>query len=280
MPQTVIIPYNQPSVFASIADGPQSLRLALVRPDSPPPGVAGFLFDIDEDSMVELSADITDHYVENNTALQDHIALRPVEIETNGCVGELVQFANNGLVGDQPPGQAPATLADNPDMTPELTLGADEQVALNTAVDASEAAGVVDTNTLAGFFGHSSIQPPEITRQSNALLYFFELREARMLFTLETPWGFWTNMAILSIQVKQGRESKYQSDFTVRFKQVSLADSPSITLGSLPRPEEAAGRQVGNAAAAAPVSKGTLGSVVLLDAAKLRKIFPNGTTIR
>ncbi len=265
MPGTVIIPYNQPSVFASVANGPASLRTALVRPDSPPPGVAGFLFDIEEDSMVELSSDITDHYVENNTALQDHIALRPVEIETNGCVGELVQLGDNGLVGDQPPGQAPATLEDNPDMTPELTPEAEQNRVLNDAVDESTAAGIVDTNTLAGYFGHSSPQPPQITRQSNALLYFFELREARMLFTVETPWGFWINMAISNITVKQGKDSKYQSDFTVRFKQISFADSPTITLGEISKPEDNAGRSAGNAAAAAPVAKGTLGSVTLIN---------------
>lgn len=275
MPQTIIIPYNKPSVFAPLTTGPQSdvLRTALVRPQNPPAGIAGFLFDIEEDSMVELGSDITDHFVESNVALQDHIALRPVEIETNGCVGELVFPPDNELVGDQTPGQQPVVLFDNSDLTPELSPVATLIYAESVTVDASSANGVIDTNTLAGFFGHQSIQPPEITRQSNALLYFFQLREARILFTIETPWGFWTNMAILNIHVRQGKDSKFQSDFTVRFKQISIADSPTVTLGNL------AGRAQGNAAAASPAQNGTLGagSPVLLDADKLRKILGTRT---
>ena len=120
----------------------------------------------------------------------------------------------------------------------------------------SENFGVVNSGSRAGYFGSLSQQPPRVTRQSNALLYFYQLREARVLFSIETPWGFWSNMAIMNIHVRQGKESKYQSDFTVRFKQISIANSPTVTLGNL------AGRAQGNAAAAAPAQNGTLGARV------------------
>ncbi len=255
MPQTTIIPYGPASVFDPLVPASAvALRTALVRPQNPPPGVAGFLFDIDEDSMVEMASDITDHFVENNTALQDHIANRPVEIETNGCVGELVAFPDNSLSTIAATNAIPDALPDNADITPELTPEAQQNLDLSDAVDASANAGVADTNSLAGYFGVNSPQPPQITRQSNALLYFYQLRQARILFSVETPWGFWNNMAIQNISVKQGRESKFQSDFSVRFKQISIAESPAVTLGNL------AGRAAGNAAAEAPTAVGTMGS--------------------
>lgn len=48
------------------------------------------VFDIAKDWTVELSSNITDYYVENNTPVQDHIALAPKRITISGYQGELV----------------------------------------------------------------------------------------------------------------------------------------------------------------------------------------------
>lgn len=77
--------------------------LALVRPNNPPEGIAGFLFDIVGDETIDLESEITDHFVENNTAIQDQIALRPEIITVSGIVAELT---NAGLA--KPPFNPPA----------------------------------------------------------------------------------------------------------------------------------------------------------------------------
>ena len=43
-------------------------------------GVGGFVFDSEGDTTVNLSADITDHYLEDNTSVQDHIAIKPKRV--------------------------------------------------------------------------------------------------------------------------------------------------------------------------------------------------------
>ena len=53
---------------------------AIVRPQNPPAGISGFLFDVAEDDEFSLQSEITDHYVEDNSAMQDNWAIRPEEI--------------------------------------------------------------------------------------------------------------------------------------------------------------------------------------------------------
>ena len=52
-------------------------------------GIQGFVFDIPLENAVTLHASITDHYVEENYAIQDHISLEPLRIRASGRVGEL-----------------------------------------------------------------------------------------------------------------------------------------------------------------------------------------------
>jgi len=52
-------------------------------------GISGFVFDIREDENITLKADITDHFVEDNSTIQDHISLKPIKISLRGFVGDL-----------------------------------------------------------------------------------------------------------------------------------------------------------------------------------------------
>ena len=54
-------------------------------------GIAGFQFDIFEEHKSELQAEITDHFVEDNSTRQDHIAIKPERFTLRGFVGELVE---------------------------------------------------------------------------------------------------------------------------------------------------------------------------------------------
>ena len=53
-------------------------------------GLGGFLFDAEGESTARLNAEITDHYTEDNRAVQDHIAIHPTRITLKGYVGEIV----------------------------------------------------------------------------------------------------------------------------------------------------------------------------------------------
>ena len=57
--------------------------------------INGFLFDIVGKIQHDLDSDSTDHYVEDNTAVQDHIALKPEKITLVYYHGEVSDVSNN-----------------------------------------------------------------------------------------------------------------------------------------------------------------------------------------
>lgn len=354
-----IIPSDAISVLDVVSSLSTLDQKAIIRPNNPPPGIAGFLFDIPEDEWVELASVITDHYVENNTAVQDNIALEPERVTVRGLVAELVMSA--------PPPQeaAPVTnpLPDNVPMTPPLTAGSTSSIlssagigqlaktiaksaalgvlarkapgitsavkafgpqivagaqgrvttALTSAVrylqlptsltalltpmislpaDVQSAVGVIQrvlpktagavlgaiktpltpasqqllggasaqanattgqNNSLSQVYQAKQPTPPKQTRQSSAFLYFYALWQGRQLFSVETPWGIWTNMAIQSLRAEQRGESRTVTGFTVVFKKIRIADTVSVQIGQL------AGRNAFQTAASAPTQNGNVG---------------------
>lgn len=102
-----IIPSSRPSIYDVI---PSLSKLgdgrAIVRPDNPPVGIAGFIFDIDDETEMALRSEITDHWTEENVAIQDHIALLPEEITVRGLVAEVVAVQEEPGATPAQPGQA------------------------------------------------------------------------------------------------------------------------------------------------------------------------------
>jgi len=88
-----IIPSEEQGIYVGLANTPEGA--ALVTPENLPLGVAGFLFDIEGEEIFELRSDITDHYVEDNTTIQDQWGRLPERITLNGYVGELVGYLSN-----------------------------------------------------------------------------------------------------------------------------------------------------------------------------------------
>ena len=61
-------------------------------------GIKGWVFDIPIRESLDLSADITDHFVESGSFISDHIVIKPVRIALTGLIGELV-FEGGGVAG-------------------------------------------------------------------------------------------------------------------------------------------------------------------------------------
>lgn len=222
---------------------------AIVRPNNPPYGVAGFIFDIVLDDEVNLTSDITDHYIENNTAIQDQIALRPETITLRGVVAELVKRT-------PPPNTASRTTNPLPqvaELTPEFTLGA-AQALVDLAVQERERArAAVASQSLYNLYQNRAATQPNQTRQSSAFLYFRSLWKSRELFTVETPWGYFTSMAIESLRVFQDETTKYATEFTITFKKIRVARDITVEVGQL------AGRNAPQRAASQPSQNGNVG---------------------
>lgn len=197
-------------------------------------GLGGFVFDVQGEAHAQLGADITDHYTEDNRALQDHIAIKPKRITLKGYVGELVYAPNGGsptsalqqvtqklttISGYLPVLSAAATQAQQALANPTsstLTLNSIE----GALPSAANIYGLVK-NAL-GAFG-------DMQNQQNAYNYFDSCRQQAILMGIQTPWEFLTNMAVETIEAIQYEESIFISDFSVTFKQIRIAQTKTAT---------------------------------------------------
>lgn len=191
-------------------------------------GIAGFVFDIADDDIIELDADITDHYVENGTSIQDHIALRPERVTVRGLVGEYRHIVDDNQTTLQKATKKLTTLASYlPPLSQAATAiykgleGKNESAAL-TALTNSTVSNIGNT-AMDLFKAYKNINIPQ-TEQQKAFIYFEALRNARALFTIQTPFRYYTDMAVESIRATQGGNTRDQSEFEVSFKKVRFVN--------------------------------------------------------
>lgn len=57
-------------------------------------GIAGFKFHVPETEQVQFENEITDHYIETGSTIQDHVAQRPITITLTGLVGDYFYSVN------------------------------------------------------------------------------------------------------------------------------------------------------------------------------------------
>lgn len=192
------------------------------------------LFHYEGENTATVESDITDHYVEDNTAIQDQIALRPVLITTQGFIGELNDIPPNKVF--QVAKLVANKLTTINAYTPALSITA--LIAYNEAVFAYETAANLLNNAVSsynsitgnGSSGTTVIQgdgvtenfPPQ-TQQQKYYQQFYSYWSTRTLFTVQTPWAIFTDMAIKSMKAVQSAETNVITDFEITFKQMRFA---------------------------------------------------------
>ena len=209
----------------------------------PTSGINGFVFDFLGEEEVTFESDITDHYVEDNTAIQDQISLKPETITTHGFIGEL---------NDVPP----AALAILQAAANKLTaigayapqLSATALIAYNDAFEAYQtAANVANTaisawssigNAISGSDGQSVIGSSGLTGgldgisnqnlQQTYFQQFYYYWRNRVLFTVQTPWAVFQNMAILRLRAVQDETTNTITDFEITFKMIRVASTDAL----------------------------------------------------
>jgi hypothetical protein len=254
MPNTV--PTDSPSIFEALAtlqtSNPPAYN-AIVRPNNPPAGIGGYLFDIPGDEEVRLRSAISRHYVESNTPISDHITLEPEMITLRGVVAELA----NGLPATPTQAPAPNPLPVLPAMSPGLTPGQQQTASATAPTQGEQASGLYQ-------YYLSGSPAGSLTRQTNAFLFFQQAWWGRQLMSVETPWGIFLNMAIADLRVVQSKETKYLSDFTVILEKIRVAGEATVNAGQL------AGR---NALQQAPVSQNGAAGQVTPTAAQAAALY-------
>lgn len=185
-------------------------------------GAGGFVFDLQGESMATLSADITDHYSEDNRALQDHIAIKPKKITLKGYVGELIfngSGSDNSFLA-QPTQKLTEISAFLPELSSAATqiqeLIGDPTASTITLSSASDIYSLVKNSI--GAFGNTQ-------NQQGAYQFFAACQLEGILMGIQTPWEFLSNMAVEIIVAIQSEDSIFMTDFAVTFKQIRIAST-------------------------------------------------------
>lgn len=216
---------------------PQNKPVNNGSPGQQPPAI---LFNYEGEQTVTLQSEITDHYIEDNTAINDQIALRPETITTHGYIGELNDVTPFGL-------QTVKALADKltaiSAYTPAISQTA--VIAYNTAFQLYQVAAnaantaVAAWSTITGTGGDSVINGNGITvnrnqsKQQVAFQQFYGYWKNRTLFTVQTPWAIFQNMAIQSLRAVQDAETRVITDFEVTFKILRFANTVTSNSGNI-----------------------------------------------
>lgn len=189
-------------------------------------GIGGFLFDISGDQTVNLQAEITDHTIEDNSQIQDHITLKPKKITLRGYVGEVVYKDVSGFSGIA--SKLTGKLSAITGLAPNLTKGMDQYIGkIGALANKGDYYYNLISNKLSGItsiwdFFNGKDQASQ-TNQQKAFKYFSNLMQNKILVSVQTPFEYFNNMAIESIVALQREESGDISDFSITLKQITKA---------------------------------------------------------
>jgi len=188
-------------------------------------GIAGFAFDTFEEHKSELQSDITDHFVEDNSTIQDHIAIKPKKITLRGFVGELVEERAT------PKSEVVELFEKLTIINSYVPVITDAAKQLNSLIDVSleTKEDAIDATIGAGvdlFQAYKTLNPPD-TKQAKAYNFFRALFDAKQLVAVDTPFGFMSDMAIENIVSIQG-DNAYIMDFAVTLKEFRTAETKLV----------------------------------------------------
>lgn len=205
-------------------------------------GIAGFKFHVPESELVKFESDITDHYTDINSAIQDHIALKPVTITSTGLVGDYFYSIN----------EIEDFLAL---IVPTLTLVKEFMPQIRNITKREKIVSSTENNPITEKQSDGSYKisgGAEITRykytfnsmdlfalfqslyklksaQTRAFLFFEALWKSRATFSVETTWKRFDNMAVLSLEPKRDRNADI-TEFTITFKQMEFSQAKTETI--------------------------------------------------
>lgn len=198
-------------------------------------GIAGFQFHIPDEQMITLESEITDNYLENNVAVQDHIALKPVKISLRGFEGEISYSPKSILTTATKVTEVLGLVVRYLPKIQRLDEQLDKTYRGLTGRDKSSATD----NFLNLYNLYKEFQNLwSLTKaQARAFLFFEALRNSRAIFSVATQYRRYDNMVIETIKAVQTGQTRDISDFTLTFKQLNFTSSKTLKEVSAERRE-------------------------------------------
>lgn len=208
-------------------------------------GIAGFKFHCPRSEQINMESDITDHYTDVNSAVQDHIARKPITINLSGFQGEYYYTVHpiENMVSKVAP---IFTLVEvfKPqldDVTQKIQQKKNER--LLTQLNNGDKKAAEDYRNTFAEKEFNAIDLWKIfqnmykfkSAQTRAFFYFEALWQSEILFSIETSWKRYDNMVIQKVTPLRDNNGDI-TDFTVIFKQIGITTSKSESI------EKVAGR--------------------------------------
>lgn len=196
---------------------------------TPPP--AALLFDFEGENTATVKSSVTDHYTENNKAIQNNVATAPTVITTQGFIGELNNIAPKELsllktaadklttIGAYAPGLSVTALIAYQQAFFLYQVG--KNVVDNAVSSWSSITGKGDGQTVIS--SDRIVEGRNQNRQQTYYQQFYGYQQKAQLFTVQTPWAVFKDMIIESMNAVQDAETKVITEFSLTFKQIRFA---------------------------------------------------------
>lgn len=200
-------------------------------------GIAGFKFNIPQREQIKLHNEVTDHYVDTNRPVQDHIAARPVTITLQGLQGDYFYSVNQ--IEDTLAKVVP-TMALVKQFLPKLSAATMQiKSAYNKkALDLSFAKDIYNQGLSVGDklgLGFKVLNETDVfaifqqlyklkSPQTRAFFFFESLANSKAIFSVETTYKRYNYMVITDIQALRDENADI-TDFTLTFKQINVTAS-------------------------------------------------------
>ena len=196
-------------------------------------------FDYEGENVVELQSEITDEFIETNSSVADHIALKPEKITVHGFKGEVGYLfpsfvppatqvqAILGAIGQFAPGFSQSALNVINEVNQAYTAVTN---AVNGAVSAWNSINGGSPQTVIGASGISA-QGNNQNKQQLLFSQFYGYWSRQLagqpptLFTVQTPWAIFSPCAIEGMRSIQDEKTNTMTDFFITFKMIRFVNT-------------------------------------------------------
>lgn len=207
-----------------------------------------FIFDVKKEYKLNLSSDITDHYVEDNVAIQDHIGLKPIILEVVGSIGEVDLASRTTKNKSKNENKIASEIGMNNEKgnvfnSVDAYLGRMGSLSSFTPNINNQALDIYNTAK----FGYATVskiinldkqdkiksgfdytedydeETIKITKQFSYIDWFKTQWWNRASFTIVTPYGVLTDMYIMDLSASQPENTRYVTNLNIKFKQIRKA---------------------------------------------------------
>lgn len=198
-------------------------------------GIGGLKLDIIGEQTLTIDSDVTDNYVESNTAYQDQISLKPITYTIQGEVGELVYYEKNA--NQTYVGYVAEKISDIASFLPTVSSKfyqvSDAVLKATNIIDSAD--NIITRLAKLGFKksdGSDDDDTTLYTQQQVAYMALIELRNARAPITVNSPWTQLENYVIQNIKITQPERTKDKSYITLTLKEFRTTELATTSFNS------------------------------------------------